>query len=205
MRNMESWRNSGKSEFRRGNYEKALALLEKAYSEAEKIYPELEERELHIEDWPSLLCFIIRSHCQLRNFDEAKNMVTVLMRENDTESVTNRLADSICKSVEDLIRELYRAGNFDIAALVGNRFIGFKKNDKMSALDVQRIIAEIYLTQNKTDEAIELCNNILLAPALGQIEQETNLLLAVIFHKRGEGNEEMCRVSLLSETFKGKN
>jgi hypothetical protein len=80
----------------------------------------------------------------------------------------------------------------DVAARVAGEIIEIQRNKKFRVTDTQRTLAEIYRRQNNIEMAMSQCKEI-IAMRNDQFnghqerdtdDQETKLLLALIYHKR---------------------
>jgi tetratricopeptide (TPR) repeat protein len=207
LRNIGRWYERGESEFRAKNHETAWTLLEKAYSELEKTYPELKERVAHFHNWDNLLNLLIACQCDLRKFDEAENILNALLQKIECTLVTETLIYAICQAAEILVSKYYFVEYLGDAASVAPKVIDIKRSNQIDAFDTQRLLAEIYFRQNNHKEAENQCLKIIAARdpiEREQIDNDADLLLAVIYYQTGNMQEARCKKELLPDTYKSK-
>jgi tetratricopeptide (TPR) repeat protein len=201
------WYDSGKSDFQAQKYKAAWTFLDKAYSELETTYSELQDRVLHFNNWENLLNLLVVCQCKLEKFDEALSTLNSLIQRIGSELVPETLLNAICKTTEVLISNFCRVVRLDDAAGLATKVIDLKTSNNLSALDTQRILAEIYLRQNNLAEAESRCLEIIAARDSDEraaIDEETDLLLFLIYSQTGNMDEALCKKELLSEPYKSK-
>jgi hypothetical protein len=207
MSNILHFYERGEFNFNAQNYQAACPLLDRAYSKLETTYSELEDRGLHFKDWEDLFNLLVLCQCNLQKFDKALNTLNSLIQKIGSELVAESVVNAISKATEVLISNFCRVERLDDAASLATKVIDLKISDSLGTLDTQRILAEIHLRQDKIEEAEGRCLEIIAARdsnERAQIDDETDLLLFLIYSQTGNTGEALCRKELLSETYKSK-
>jgi tetratricopeptide (TPR) repeat protein len=206
--NIIVWYDGGESAFRSKDYHASRILLGKAYSELELTYPDLEDRILQFNDWQNLLDLLVICQCKLQKYDEAQNTLDSLIQKIQSESIPETLVDAIIKAADVVISSYYKVERLDNAVNLATQIIDIKKNNNNRfALDTQLILAEIYLRQNKIEEAKSRCLEIVAARdsnERAEIDNAADLVLFLIYSKTDNMSEAICKKELLSETYKSK-
>jgi tetratricopeptide (TPR) repeat protein len=199
------WYDSGESDFQAQKYEDAWTFLDKAYSELETTYSELQDRVLHFNNWENLLNLLVVCQCKLQKFDEALSTLNSLIQRIGSELVPETLLNAICRATEMLISNFCTVERLDAAASLATKIIDLKTSNNLSALDTQRLLAEVYLRKNNLEEAESRCLEIIAArdsDERASIDDETDLLLFLIYSQTGNTGEALCKRELLSEPYK---
>ena len=199
------WYDSGKSDFQARKYKGAWTFLDKAYSELETTHSELQDRALHFNNWDSLLNLLVVCQCKLQKFDEALGTLDSLIQRMGSELVSETLLNAVCKTTEVLISNFCTVERLDDAVSLATKVIDLKTSNNLSALDTQRLLAEVYLRKNNLEKAESRYLEIIAArdsDERASIDDETDLLLFLIYSQTGNMGETICKRELLSESYK---
>jgi len=205
---------SGKTAIQDKNYQIGLTYLQRAYSELGKVFPDLEDRLEQLHEWENMLNWLIVCQCDMGKFDEVQNTLNPLLQAVESmpiaTPVSENLMNSICKvceAAETFITKCNRLGRRSSeTAITATRVIQVQQTRRITPVGTQLLLAEIYLRQGYGNDAERQCLEIATARESenrAQIDEETDLLLVLIYYQLGNATEAQCKRAILSDEYKG--